>query len=84
MKPNVRHLRTFGCQVWFLDMNSRKLDRRGRQGILLRCLAHNAYRIWDVQKRKVLRVRHLSFEETVFPRDGLGRWRQGQRSNQLD
>lgn len=67
--PNTSHLRIFGCEVWFYNNTSQKtkLDARGNRGILLRCLSHKNYRIWDLQKQKVQHVRHVKFNETIFP-----------------
>ena len=39
-RPSVHNLRTFGCQVWFMDSTGKKNDPRGRRDILLCCRSH--------------------------------------------
>lgn len=48
-------------------MKGKKLEPRGRRGILLRCLSHKNYRVWDMESRKVRNVRHVRFDEKIFP-----------------
>lgn len=66
-KPDVRHLRVFGSEAWTHVMKRKKLDDKGRRGIVLNCLPRGIYRIWDISKRSVHELRHVIINETVFP-----------------
>jgi hypothetical protein len=50
------------------EENSKKLDQRGRASILLSYLADgNGYRVWDLEKRAVVKSRDVTFIDTKFP-----------------
>ena len=66
--PNVQHLRICAFHVGYFNRTQNNLERRGREGHLLRCMTHRLYRIMDLQSRKVLNMRHVSLHETKFPR----------------
>lgn len=65
--PNVQHLRIFGCHVWYINRIKNRLESRGREGLLLRCLSHSLYQIINLQSRTILTMRHVSFDENKFP-----------------
>lgn len=58
----------FGCQVMVHvpKKKRKKLDRRSKEGILLRCLPH-LYRVWIIETQTVEYVRHVAINEAVFP-----------------
>ena len=56
-KPDVAHLRTFGCQafVHVPDAVRRKLDAKAKMGIMVGyCNESKAYRVWNPDTRRVL------------------------------
>ena len=65
--PYVGHLRCFGCEVWTFVSKRKKLDTKARRAILLRCLPHRNYRVWDIESKRVHHVRHVRINESVYP-----------------
>jgi transposase InsO family protein len=67
---NIHSLHPFGCLTYYKmpEENSKKLDQRGRASILLSYLADgNGYRVWDLEKRTVVKSRDVTFIDTKFP-----------------
>jgi transposase InsO family protein len=66
-KPDIHHLRVFGCTAWVLNYKSKgKMDPRGWKGIFMGYgNGKNQYRVWD--GRTVLIRRDVIFEETIGP-----------------
>ena len=53
-RPDVRHLRVFGCEAWVhvpKDLR-KKLQAKARRCIVLRSLSYGKYRVWDIDARK--------------------------------
>lgn len=67
-KPNVQHMRVFGCRVYFhIPKELRtKLDSKAKKGILLG-YSPNGYRVFDTDKQKVRLCRDVKFNESCFP-----------------
>jgi transposase InsO family protein len=69
-KPDVAHLRTFGCQafVHVPDAVRRKLDAKAKMGIMVGyCNESKAYRVWNPDTRRVLISRDVIFNEEKIP-----------------
>lgn len=65
-KPNIGHLRTFGCRAHVhVKTPTSKLDSRTTPGILLGHVSHKEYKV--LTKRGIIRSRDVVFEEQVFP-----------------
>jgi len=68
---NLKKLRTIGCLVYYNVShygNIGKLDSRSKKGIMIGYdQLSTCYRIYDPEKRKVLRSRDVKFQEDVFP-----------------
>jgi hypothetical protein len=68
--PDLKYLHPFGCMVWHKvpEANRKKLDVKGRSGMLLSYLKDgNGYRVWDLQCRVVVKTRDTLFEDDRFP-----------------
>ena len=66
-KPDVSHLRVFGCTVYaHIEKDERsKLDSKARKCILLGYGAETkGYRLYDVEKERVIHSRNVVFEES--------------------
>ena len=66
-RPNVKHLRVFGCIAYaHVPKDERKkLDSKSRKCILLGYGAEiKGYRLYDVERRKVLHSRDVIFDES--------------------
>lgn len=64
IKPNLQHLRTFGCHAIAIDkiIRRRKLDARGRRCILVGYSSHRkGYRVLDEETGKVFISRTVNF-----------------------
>jgi len=64
-KPDIQHLRVFGCTVWVVDHKPKgKMDPRGWRGTFMGYgNGKNQYRVWN--GRTVLIRRDVVFDETV-------------------
>lgn len=63
-KPNLSHLRVFGCVAFALkskDQLDGKLDERGKKCIMLGYVP-NGYRLRSKEERKVVRAYHVKFD----------------------
>lgn len=69
VKALVDHLRVFCCLVWaYVPREKRqKLDSKSKEGILLRCLDCNRYKVWINSQQQSVVVWHCYFDETNFP-----------------
>ena len=66
MKPNIGHLREFGCDVWILDesINRSKLDPRSKKMILVGFLdGSKVVRHYDAKNRSIKVSRNIAFNE---------------------
>jgi hypothetical protein len=71
-KPSVdlKALHPFGCLTYYTvpEANRKSLDKKGRASILLSYLPDgNGYRLWDLEKRTVLKSRDVIFKDSIFP-----------------
>lgn len=60
----------FGCEVYFKvpEADRRKLDPKGRRGLLLSHLPDgNGYTVWDLKNRKAVKTRDVVFHDDIFP-----------------
>ncbi|KZC14882.1 Copia protein [Dufourea novaeangliae] len=62
-RPNLKHLRTFGCTVLVKDLRQvSKLDNRGKIAIFVG-YTQTGYRLWDQETRKLIISRDVHFGE---------------------
>ncbi|WAQ84758.1 hypothetical protein PtA15_5A331 [Puccinia triticina] len=67
---NPSSLHPFGCLVWYKvpEANRAKLNNKGRSALLLSYLGDgNGYRIWDLEKRSVIKSCDVLFDNVSFP-----------------
>ncbi|KAG3122647.1 hypothetical protein PC128_g27737 [Phytophthora cactorum] len=68
-KPNVKHMRVFGCKAYVLTPKEKRLkwDPKACGGI---CLGYEerskAYRVYDIEAGKVVVSRDVTFDEATF------------------
>lgn len=64
-KPTVVAIRRFGCRVQFKDNGKvGKLDNRSKEGVLMGFdQLQSCYRIWSLEKKKIVYSRDVSFYE---------------------
>lgn len=65
-KPSVSHMRIFGSKCWYKVPNEKvkSLDRRANEAIMLGyATGQKGYKLWDVNKHKVVVSRDVKFEE---------------------
>ena len=82
-KPDVSHLRVFGCTVYaHIEKDERsKLDSKARKCILLGYGAETkGYRLYDVEKERVIHSRNVVFEESKY---GIGEMEQKEPEKRL-
>ncbi|CAI7796376.1 unnamed protein product [Closterium sp. NIES-53] len=68
-KPDVTDLRTFGCTYYYhvLDVTRTKLEAKARVAMYLGPSAdHKAWRVWDLEHRKLVVSRDVVFYEDTF------------------
>ena len=71
-KPDVRHLREFGCDVWVLDEsnNRSKLDPKSKKMIFVGFMdGSKAIRYYDAKMRSIKVSRNVAFNENEEPRE---------------
>jgi transposase InsO family protein len=67
---NINSIHPFGCLTYYKlpEKTVPKLDPRGRASILLSYLSDgNGYRLWDLEKRSVIKSRDVTFIDSIFP-----------------
>ncbi|PLW34299.1 hypothetical protein PCASD_17274 [Puccinia coronata f. sp. avenae] len=67
---NLADIHPFGCLTWYKvpEPDRKKLDPKARASILLSYLTDgNGYRVWDLEKRSVIKSRDVIFEDQTFP-----------------
>ncbi|PLW43796.1 hypothetical protein PCANC_18384 [Puccinia coronata f. sp. avenae] len=65
-----KYLHPFGCLAWykFPETNRKKLDQKARSSMLLSYLSDgNGFRLWDLEKRTVIKSRDVIFHDSIFP-----------------
>jgi hypothetical protein len=68
-KPNLSHLRIYGCRAYPLRKNVPHLDKlepRAHIGYLVGYDSTNIFRIWIPSKGKIIRTRDVTFDESQF------------------
>jgi hypothetical protein len=61
-KPTLKKCHKFGCAVTFHNPNTKKLEPRGREGLFVGVEEDDIrYRIFDIEKRKIINSRDVSF-----------------------
>lgn len=67
---DLSYLHPFGCLVWYKipEANRQKLDPKARASILLSYLPDGkGYRVWDLERRVVVKTRDTIFNDSRFP-----------------
>jgi hypothetical protein len=67
---DFKYTHKFGCLAWYKvpEAGRKKLNVKGRLALLLSYLQdRNGYRVWDMQKRSVVKSRDVLFEDGTFP-----------------
>jgi hypothetical protein len=75
-KPNLSHLRSFGCKCFILNNgkeNLGKFDSKADEGIFLGySLSSKAYRVYNKRLQIVEESVHVNFDETFPEENGKG------------
>ena len=67
-KPEVSHIRVFGCRAWAINDQAKKWDPRATPMIFVGYeIASKAYRLWDPKARKIVVSASVKFDETLLP-----------------
>ena len=69
-KPNISHLRVFGCQAWVHILKKRrsKLESKSREMIFVGYeLGSKGYQFWDAAHHRIEISCDVKFDETLFP-----------------
>ena len=69
-KPNISHLRVFGCQAWVHILKKRrsKLEPKSREMIFVGYEpGSKGYQFWDAAHQCIEISRDVKFNETLFP-----------------
>lgn len=69
VKPSVAHLRVFGCDAYVHvpKVLRKKLEPKSRKGFMMGYSeTSKAYRIWDIDSRKIVEARDVLFNEDSF------------------
>jgi hypothetical protein len=67
-KPNIAHLRVYGCRAYPLIHEipkKQKLRPRAQIGYLVGYNSSNIFRIWVPQDKKVIETRDVTFNESM-------------------
>jgi hypothetical protein len=68
-KPNIGHLRAYGCRAYLLKYNIPRLNKlapRAHIGYLVGYDSTNIFRIYIPNRRKVIRTRDVKFNEQLL------------------
>src|SRR5215475_1568408 len=67
-KPNVTHLRVFGCEAYVLNKenNRSKFDEKANKCLFLG-YKDRAYKLWNPNKRRIVMSRDVTFKERQEP-----------------
>ena len=69
-KPNISHLRVFGCQAWvhILKKRRHKLEPKSQEMIFVGYKpGSKGYQFWDAAHHRIEISRDVKFNETLFP-----------------
>jgi hypothetical protein len=69
VKPDISHLRAFGCEVYsYVPRYKRKFQPKATRCVLLGYAEGvKGYRLWDIDAQKIIISRNCRFNETCFP-----------------
>ena len=70
IKPNISHLRVFGCYTWahILKKRRHKLDPKSRDMIFIGYeMGSKEYQFWDAAHHHIKISHNVKFNETLFP-----------------
>ena len=70
IKPNISHLRVFGCQAWVHTLKKRrsKLEPKSQAMIFIGYEpGSKGYQFWDAAHQRIEISRDVKFNETLFP-----------------
>jgi hypothetical protein len=69
-KPNVKHLRIFGCDAYMITNEYRhKFEPKATKCILVGySIESKAYRLWNNEKQRIIISRDVKFNELTFER----------------
>ena len=76
MKPNVKNLHVFGCDVWYYNHKAHrdgKLDVTGKPGVFVGYDPHNDsyYRLYSMSEMKVITMKDVRFFDDEFKNAAL-------------
>lgn len=75
-RQDFNHLRTFGCEAWAWTaegLRDRKFGPRARKCVMIGYEEGvKGYRLWDMEKRKIIISRDVRFREHIFPFKSAG------------
>jgi len=67
-KPEVTHIRVFGCRTWAIDDKAKKWDLRSTPMVFVGYeIASKAYWLWNPKTHKIVVSANVKFDETVLP-----------------
>ena len=67
-KPEVSHLRVFGCRAWAINEQAKKWDPRSTPMVFVGYeIASKAYRLWDPTSRRIVVSTNVKFDESILP-----------------
>jgi Reverse transcriptase (RNA-dependent DNA polymerase)/gag-polypeptide of LTR copia-type/GAG-pre-integrase domain/Integrase core domain len=65
--PNLSSFKPFGCLAMMHIGSQKKLDVKSLSCVLLCTLEHRNYRLYDINNRKIVISRNVTFDENEFP-----------------
>ena len=77
-KPDISHLRVFGCQAWvhILKKRRHKLEPKSQEMIFISYEpGSKGYQFWDAAHRRFEISHDVKFDETLFPaKEAMKSW----------
>ena len=65
---DLKHLRVFGCQAWAAILDSKKLEERAEECVMLGYpKGQKGYKLWSFKRKKIIISRDVHFQERKFP-----------------
>lgn len=66
-KPNVKHLKVFGCNTYALDNTYKcKFDQKATKYTFIGYAFNKTYRLWDNTNHKVITICNVKFNKQSF------------------
>ena len=67
-KPEVSHLRVFGCCAWVIDDQAKKWDPQSNPMVFVGYeIASKAYQLWDPKSWRIVISTNIKFDELTLP-----------------